>query len=119
MSGESVLLETVALDRVQEDKVGSRFKADCDDEYEEFIDKCRDFEVEIGKETTASHFTYAALGENDVDLKKLQSWLEKIRKLGFCGANLASEAQQRLQGCEALLESYAQRVFEAHDENGS
>ncbi|WP_425323204.1 Chromate resistance protein ChrB [Escherichia coli] len=55
--------------------------------------------------------------ENDVDLKKLLSWLEKIAKLDFCGATLAAEAAERLKGCEALLDAYAQRVFDAHDEN--
>lgn len=117
MGGESVILETVALDRFQEDKVVSRFKADRDEEYLEFLDKCDDFGAEIAKETAANHFTYAELEENDVDLKKLQSWLEKIRKLDFYGAARASEAQSRLASCEGLLDDYAQRVFEAHDEN--
>ncbi|WP_432263592.1 Chromate resistance protein ChrB [Cupriavidus sp. TMH.W2] len=117
MAGESLLLETVALDRSQEDKVMVRFKADRDEEYKEFLDKCNDFEAEIAKETAANHFTYAELEENDVDLKKLQSWLAKIRKLDFYGATLALESEQRLKDCEALLDSYAQRVFDAHDEN--
>lgn len=117
MAGESVILETIALDQAQENKVVGRFKADRDEEYVELLDKCKDFEAEIAKETAASHFTYAELEENDVDLKKLQSWLEKIRKLDFYGATLAAEADQRLQACEALLDTYAQRVFEAHDEN--
>jgi hypothetical protein len=117
MGGESVILETVALDRSQEEKVVVRFKADRDEEYQEFLAKCSDFEAEIAKETAASHFTYAELEENDVDLKKLQSWLEKIRKLDFYGATLAAEAEQRLATCETLLDAYAQRVFDAHDEN--
>jgi CRISPR/Cas system-associated endoribonuclease Cas2 len=117
MDGDSVILETVALDQAQEDKVTARFKADRDEEYIEFLDKCNDFEAEIAKETAANHFTYAELEENDVDLKKLQSWLEKIRKLDFYGAARAVEAQQRLTDCEALLDTYAQRVFEAHEEN--
>lgn len=117
MGGESVILETVALDKSQEDKVVSRFKADRDEEYREFLGKCADFEDEIAKETAANHFTYAELEENDVDLKKLQSWLEKIRKLDFYGATLLLESEQRLKACEALLDTYAQRVFEAHDEN--
>ncbi|VVE75942.1 chromate resistance protein [Pandoraea captiosa] len=117
MAGESVLLETVALDKAQEEKVVARFKADRDEEYVEFIAKCDDFDAEIAKETADQHFTYAELEENDVDLKKLQTWLEKIRKLDFYEATRAQEAQQRLEQCEALLETYAQRVFEAHDEN--
>jgi len=99
MGGESVILETVALDRPQQEKVVARFKADRDEEYREFITKCADFEAEIAKETKARHFSYAEIEENDY------------------GATLAAEAQKRLQDCEALLETYAQRVFEVHDEN--
>lgn len=117
MGGEAVLLETVALDRGQEEKVLARFKADRDEAYREFIDKCDDFEKEIAKETAAEHFTYAELEENDVDLKKLQGWIEKIGKLDFYGGDLANEASKRLKGCEVLLDAYAQRVFDAHDEN--
>jgi hypothetical protein len=116
--GECVILETVALDSGQEDKVIARFKADRDDAYEEFIDKCDDFEREVAKEVTANHFTYAELEENDVDLKKLQGWLVKIRKLDFYGGARASEAGERLKGCEVVLDDYARRVFDAHDENG-
>jgi hypothetical protein len=115
--GEAVILETVALDRMQEDKVVSHFKADRDDAYREFVDKCDDFETEIAKETAAKHFTYNELEENDVELKKLQGWLEKIKKLDFYGGGLAVEAAERLKVCEGLLDAYAQRVFEAHDEN--
>src|SRR5258707_5413776 len=117
MGGDAVILETVALDRAQEDKVLSRFKADRDDAYREFMDKCDDFEGEIAKETVAEHFTYAELEENDVDLKKLQGWLDKIRKLDFYGGEFAREAAQRLQRCEALLHAYAQRGFHAPGEN--
>jgi hypothetical protein len=117
MSGEAVILTAVALDRLQEEKVVSRFKADRDDAYREFIDKCDDFETEIAEETGAQHFTYNELEENDVELKKLQGWLEKIKKLDFYGGKLAEEAAQRLKACESLLDGYAQRVFEAHDEN--
>jgi hypothetical protein len=117
LQGEAIILETVALDRAQEDKVVGRFKADRDEAYVEFIDKCADFEGEIAKETAAEHFTYAELEENDVDLKKLQGWLEKIRKLDFYAAPRSAEAQERLKGCEALLDDYAKRVFDAQDEN--
>ncbi len=117
MGGDAVILETMALDRAQQDKVVARFKADRDDAYRELIDKCDDFEAEIGKETAVRHFTYAELEENDLDLKKLQGWLEKIGKLDFYGGALAGEAAERLKRCESLLDQYAQQVFDAHDEN--
>jgi hypothetical protein len=119
VGGEAVILETVALDRAQEEKVVARFNADRDEEYRKFLDICAAFEAEIAKETAINRFTYAELQENDVDLKKLEGWLDKIRKLDFYGAPLAADAQARLQACEALLDAYAQRVFEAHDDNQS
>lgn len=117
MGGDAVLLETVGLDRGQEEKVIARFTQDRDETYREFLGKCADFEAELARETDQEHFTYAELEENDVDLKKLQDWLEKIRKLDFYGGALANEAAQRLKGCETLLDAYARRVFDAHDEN--
>ena len=117
MGGEAVILETAALDRAQEDKVVARFQADRDDAYREFIDKCDDFEGEIAKETAAQHFTYNELEENDVEVKKLRGWLDKIKKLDFYGGALAATAAERLKTCEDLLDAYAQRVFDAHDEN--
>ncbi len=117
MGGEAVILETVALDRAQEDKVINRFKADRDEQYREFLGRCGDFEAEIATEIAINKFTYAELEEEDTDLKKLQGWLEKISKLDFYGATLAEEASERLRACEALLDSYAQRVFYAQHEN--
>ncbi|MEO5759822.1 MAG: Chromate resistance protein ChrB [Mesorhizobium sp.] len=117
MNGEAVILETVALDRLQEEKVVLRFREDRDEQYREFIGRCAGFEAEIAKEFSINKFTYAELEEEDTDLKKLQGWLEKIRKLDFYGAPLAEEASARLRACEVLLEGYAQRVFDAHNEN--
>ncbi len=117
MGGESVMLETVAFDQAQEAKVLARFKADRDDEYREFIGKCEGFEAEIAKEIRIQKFTYAELEEEAADFKKLVNWFEKIRRLDFYGAALADAASARLKGCEALMDDYARRVFEAHDEN--
>ncbi|MFN3634483.1 MAG: Chromate resistance protein ChrB [Rhizobium rhizophilum] len=119
MEGDAVLLETVALDKSQGDKVVARFRADRDEEYKELLGRCDDFETEIAKETAANHFTYAEIEENDEDLKKLKSWFEKIRKLDFYGATLAAQAEARLGKCELLLDGYANQVFALQDENRS
>ncbi len=117
MDGEAFALEAAGLDKSQEERVVARFKADRDEQYKEFIGRCADYEAEIAKERRTNKFTYAELDEEETDLKKLQNWLEKIRKLDFYGAPLAKDAQDRLRACEELLESYAKQVFEAHDEN--
>lgn len=119
MEGDAVILETVALDKSQGDKVVARFRADRDEEYKELLGRCDDFEAEIAKETAANHFTYAEIEENDEDLKKLKSWFEKIRKLDFYGATLAGQAEVRLGRCEVLLDGYANQVFALQDENRS
>jgi hypothetical protein len=117
MGGEAFLLETVGLDRVQEEKLIARFNADRNEAYVEFLERCSGFEAEIAQESAAGKFTYAELEENDEDLKKLRSWLEKIRKLDFHDASLAKAAGERLERCEALLDRFAQQVFDAQDEN--
>ncbi len=117
MGGHCVILQTLALDATQEAKVIERFNADRDEQYAEFIGRCDDFNAEIAKEIAKKKFTYAELEEEDADLKKLQGWLEKINKLDFYGATRAAEAAQRLEQCQALLDSYARQVFEANDEN--
>ncbi|MDL2409225.1 chromate resistance protein ChrB [Rhizobium calliandrae] len=116
MSGEAVILETAAIDPSQQEKVIARFKADRDEHYHEFLERCGDFEKEIAKETAVGKFSYAELEENDADLKKLQDWFEKIAKLDFYGASLAADAQERLRACETLLDTFAKQVFEAHEE---
>ncbi|ARU04260.1 chromate resistance protein ChrB [Comamonas serinivorans] len=115
MGGHCVILATAGLDQAQETKVIERFKADRDEQYQEFLGRCQDFEAEIAQEIAKQKFTYAELEEEDTDLKKLQIWLARIRKLDFYGAALAEQAEQRLRHCEALLDSYARQVFEAND----
>jgi hypothetical protein len=50
MEGDAVLLETVGLDRVQEQKVIARFSGERNEAYQEFISRCDDLEAEIAKE---------------------------------------------------------------------
>ena len=110
--GEAVIFETTALDEKQEDLVVSRFKHDRDQDYEEFLEKCADYKGEIDKEVKADHYHFAAIKENDEDLKKLKGWLERIKAIDFYDAPARATAEQRLVECEALLESYANEVFE-------
>lgn len=117
MGGEAVLLEAAPFDGAQLARVVSRFAADRDAEYSEFIERCDGFDAEIARETAAGKLTYAELEENDEDLKKLRSWHAKIAVLDFYKAPKGEEARSRLEACEALLEAFARKVFEAQDEN--
>lgn len=119
MGGEAVVLEAASLDPAQHERVVDRFRADRDEAYQEFIERCEGFEAEIVRETAAGKLTYAELEENDEDLKKLRIWRAKIVALDFYGASLAQQAHECLQRCEMLLETFAQQVFDAQQENTS
>jgi hypothetical protein len=94
-----------------ESEVREAFQAARDDEYEEIVDKCEDFQAQVQKEYTASHFTYAELEENEVDLVKLRNWFAKVSDRDVFGAAGRAQAEAALAGCEKTLEEYAARVY--------
>ncbi len=94
------------------------YNAARDDEYEEIVDKCRDFLAELDKETAAQHFTYAELEENDEDLTKLRRWLDKVTDRDTLRAASAAGAAKALALCVAALEGFTAHVYAA-DGDGS
>ncbi|MEY9849055.1 hypothetical protein ABH940_006159 [Streptacidiphilus sp. BW17] len=80
MGGSAQVLRAEAL--AGEDEVVGAFNTARDEEYAELLGQCRDFLAEIETETAEEHFTYAELEENDEDLAKLRTWLDKIRARG-------------------------------------
>lgn len=98
--------------------IAAVFNAARDDEYDEIIDKCQDFLAEIDRETTARHFTYAELEENDEDLTKLRRWFDKVAGRDALGAAGAPAAQEALGHCASALDAFAAHVYAA-DADGS
>jgi hypothetical protein len=116
MDGSAALLSCSAL-------VGGRdivglFQTARDSEYEEILDKCRDFHTGLEKEYAANHFTYGELEENEVELVKLRNWFAKVHARDVYGAPQRDAALQALDACEAALETYAARVYVEQDEGG-
>jgi DNA-binding transcriptional regulator PaaX len=109
MSGTAVLLSCVAL--AGDAEVRAAFQAARDDEYEEIVDKCRDFMGQLDKEYRADHFTYAELEENEEDLVKLRNWFAKITDRDVFGAPGRAATTEALAECERALEEYAARVY--------
>jgi hypothetical protein len=109
MSGSAVLLSCSVLAGEQE--VKSAFQAARNDEYDEIVDKCQDFLAGLRKEYTDNHFTYAELEENEVDLVKLRTWLDRIRQRDVFGASGLQATLSSLAECEEQLEAYAARVY--------
>lgn len=109
MSGTAVLLSCSVL--AGETEIRAAFAAARNDEYEEIVDKCEDFQAQVRKEYVDSHFTYAELEENEVDLVKLRNWLRRVTERDTFGSSGRQQAERALAGCEHTLEEYAARVY--------
>ena len=92
------------------------YNAARDDEYDEIVDKCRDFLAEIETETAVEHFSYAELEENEEDLTKLRRWLDKVVTRDTLAASGATAARAALDQCVTVLEEFAHRVYAASDD---
>ncbi|HEX9031873.1 MAG TPA: Chromate resistance protein ChrB [Streptosporangiaceae bacterium] len=115
MSGTAVLLSCTAL--AGEPDIVAAFQAARDDEYAEIVDKCEDFLAEVRKEYVAEHFTYAELEENEVDLVKLKTWLNRVSERDAFGAAGGQAAHDAVATCEQALEDYAARVYSEEAES--
>jgi hypothetical protein len=114
MTGTAVLLTCAAL--AGEADILAAFQAARDDEYEEIVDRCRDFMAQVEKEHVAEHFSYAELEENDVDLTKLRSWFDKVRSRDSFAAPGREAAEEALGACTQALETYANQVYAREEE---
>jgi uncharacterized protein YdbL (DUF1318 family) len=111
MDGKAYLLTSTAL--AGETDLIATINAARDDEYEEILDKCRDFHAELDKETAKKHFTYGELEENEEDLHKLQGWFAKVVARDALGAGRRPEVEDALVGCAEALEDFAAQVYAA------
>lgn len=110
MGGTAILLTCEPL--VGESEVLGAFQTARDDEYEEILDKCKDFMGQVEKEHVAEHFTFAELEENEEDLVKLQNWFAKVVDRDTFGAPGRKATESALKVCEEALEAYAAKVYE-------
>lgn len=113
MDGTAILLRGIAI--AGDRDVVAMVTDARNDEYDEIVDKCRDFLAGIDKEIAAEHFTYGELEENEEDLTKLQSWFDKVTARDVLALGGRDATQEMLDRCAAALSEYAQRVYAAQD----
>lgn len=100
-----------SINEAIEQDIMARFRADRDEEYAEFLERSQEFLAEIGKESGKQKFTFAELEENEQDLQRLTSWMEKIQKRDFMRGEKAQEAVIVLQRCGSAFEAFSAEVF--------
>jgi hypothetical protein len=118
MGGMAYLFESTPMAAGQAQLIEA-FNAARDDEYGEIVDRCEDFLLQLEKEYSEDHFTYAELEENDVDLTKLKGWLNKVRDRDVFGAKGLNNVRDALTTCEEALEQYAARVYAEESAGGA
>jgi vacuolar-type H+-ATPase subunit I/STV1 len=99
------------LDQAIHEDIITRFKADREQEYDEFLEQCEAFLSELEKETQRQKFTFAELEENEQNLQRLRKWIAKIQKRDFFKTKKSQEAVAAFQNCRQWLQNYTRQVY--------
>jgi hypothetical protein len=111
-AGGTVLAMTSSLLFDGDDEfIVNQFRSDRDQDYAEFRERCSEFLKELQKESAQQTLTYAELEENEEDLRKLTTWLSKIRARDFFSGCEGQRACDDLVACQQALEAYATSVY--------
>jgi hypothetical protein len=117
----SYIFEVSTLNPAIENDILEQFRADRDEEYIEFCERCDALLAEIDRETSQEKFTFAELEETEEDLQKLKNWLDKINARDFFGGKMRGEAMGKLGLCQTAHQNFAGKVyvFQGIDQPGS
>lgn len=107
--GDSYILEASIVHTAQ--NIITVFHKASDEEYKEFLGKCKDFFREIEKESAIENFSFAEIEENETEYRKLDGWLTKILARDFFGAPLQTSSVEALADCRRLLTEYSEKVY--------
>ena len=99
------------LDQAIREDIIARFRADREQEYDEFLEQCGAFLSELETETQHQKFTFAELEENEQNLQRLRKWIAKIQKRDFFKTKKSQEAVTAFQNCRQWLQNYTHQVY--------
>jgi hypothetical protein len=111
--GEAIVLDAGGHQPTDSQQLAAIYTAAREAEWVEFLAECGKYLAEIDKEIAKAKLTLAELDEEEQSLERLRRWYRELRLRDVLGAPSAAGADQRLKECEAKLEDYTQRVFQA------
>jgi hypothetical protein len=88
-----------------------RFSAERQDEYGEVVARTRDFLAEIAMERARGRAIYTEVTESDADLRRLERWLESIRKRDYFDAPGGAEAIAAVEECKRILAEFEAEAY--------
>jgi hypothetical protein len=99
------------LDEVSERDVVAVFSAERADEYDQVVNRTREFIGEIEMEREHRRASYTEVEESRVDLGRLQRWLASIRKRDYFAAPGFARAAEAVATCERLLAEFEAEAY--------
>ncbi len=110
--GTGLIITGNVLLKDQEESIIKAFIDSRNEEYQEIIEKCEDFNKEIESEIDRQNFIFAEVEENEEELEKLKQWLKKVEKRDVIKPPLRKTAIEKIKMCEKIFENFARRVYE-------
>jgi vacuolar-type H+-ATPase subunit I/STV1 len=111
--GEAIVLDVSGHEDADAERLAEVYTAAREAEWTEFLAECGKYLTEIDKEIAKGKLTLAELDEEEQSLERLRRWHRELRLRDVLGASSAADADRRLKECEAKLEDYTLRVFQA------
>jgi hypothetical protein len=117
--GTFAVLDVTPRDEEAEGVLRAAYTAARLEEWREFEGDCAKFEAEIAKEIAKAKLTFAELEEEEQSLDRLRRWYRELKRRDVFALPEAGSAEQRLRACEAVLDGYAEQVYDAmHGRSG-
>jgi vacuolar-type H+-ATPase subunit I/STV1 len=107
----SYIFEVSSFNQAIEKDILEQFRADRDEEYSEFCERCEALLEEVERETSQEKFTFAELEETEEDLQKLENWLGKINTRDFFHSQKRKAADELFGLCQAAHQEFANKVY--------
>lgn len=111
--GQGELLRIRLSDARQEQAIIDAFQRERSDEYDQVVERTRQFHQELAHERTAGRATYTELEESDADLARHQRWLAAIRARDYFDAPGADKAAEAVAACERALAEFEAEALSA------
>jgi hypothetical protein len=111
--GQAVVLDASGHQPADGERLAAAYAAAREAEWVEFLAECGRYLAEVDEEIATAKLTLAELDEEEQGLERLRRWHRELRRRDVLGAPSAAGADQRLKQCQAKLEDYTQRVFQA------
>jgi hypothetical protein len=99
------------MEEANERDVIAAFSAERSGEYDQVVDRSREFTEEIAMEREQRRVSYTEVEESRVDLRRLQRWLAAIRKRDYFDAPGFARATDAVATCERLLADFEAEAY--------